>query len=149
MLDKRPLSLAWFLLQLLLRHIGFYIYGTNIAWTRKENFKGEWFRLAEVETKLIHLSWSFQWGKWTESPWYSHHCTQRWVSIQIHPLPGSGLYGQFGSLIQYTSQPKHHDYIWLSLAFLPRSFPYSASFCFFPNEPSLLSYIRGELTSRF
>lgn len=36
------------------------------------------------------------------------------------------------------SQPSHHDCICLSLAFLPRSFPYCLSFYLFPNALSLL-----------
>lgn len=42
-------------------------------------------------------------------------------------------------LFSIHSQPKHHDCICLSLAFLPRSFPHSLSCYLFPNVLPLLS----------
>lgn len=117
---------------------------------RKENFKGGWFRQDEVEIKLIHFIWVDHFNEENGlSPCgiltIAYEC---WASIQSHPLPGTWLHGQLRGIIQYISQPKHHDYIWLPLSCRPTSFPYSLSFCLFPNEPSLLPYIRGELASR-
>lgn len=117
---------------------------------RKENFKGGWFRQGEVEIKLIHFIWVDHFNEENGLSLcgiltIAHKC---WASRQRHPLPGTWLYGQLGSIIQYISQPKHHDYIWLPLGCRPTSFPYCLSFCLFPNEPSLLPYIHGELASR-